>query len=148
MNLEESIAHFAKITPDKAAVICGGETLSYFCLWERIRQRAKQLREQGLHERQPYPFVTTQDAEFIVTYCAVHLCGAVAVPVTSIIPPDSTRPQTLSDSRPSKSPLKGDFIFSPFKGESEGVFTLRLLYLTSEYEIPEPKVHCTVVLAS
>ena len=130
MNLEESIAHFAKITPDKAAVICGGETLSYSCLWERIRQRAKQLREQGLHERQPYPFVTTQDAEFIVTYCAVHLCGAVAVPVpvTSIIPPDSTRPQTLSDSRPSKSPLKGDFIFSPFKGESERVSSI--LYTT------------------
>jgi acyl-CoA synthetase (AMP-forming)/AMP-acid ligase II len=52
-------------------------------LWERIRQRARQLREAGLREGQPYVFTTTQDADFIVTYCAVHLCGAVSVPLES-----------------------------------------------------------------
>ena len=33
-------------------------------------------------------------------------------------------PITFAEDRPSKSPLKGDFLFSPFKGESEGVFAL------------------------
>ena len=86
MNLEQSIEHYARKTPDKAAVISQGQTLSYAELWERIRQRAQQLREEGLSECQPYPFVTTQDADFIVTYCAVHLCGAVAVPLESSTP--------------------------------------------------------------
>ena len=67
MNLEQSIEHYARTTPDKAAVISQGQTLSYAELWERIRQRAQQLREEGLSECQPYPFVTTQDADFIVT---------------------------------------------------------------------------------
>ena len=82
-TLERSIEHYANQTPHKAAVIFGGEALSYSCLWERIRQRARQLREAGLREGQPYAFTTTQDADFIVTYCAVHLCGAVSVPLES-----------------------------------------------------------------
>ena len=90
MTLEESIAHFAKLTPDKAAVISQGQTLSYAGLWERIQEKARQLRDEGLREGQPYAFVTTQDADFIVTYCAVHLCGAVSVPTPS-------NSKTLSD---------------------------------------------------
>lgn len=84
MNLEGSIEHFAKLTSDKPAVITQGQTLSYSVLWERIQERAQQLRDGGLREGQPYGFVTTQDADFIVTYCAVHLCGAVSVPLESL----------------------------------------------------------------
>ena len=85
-TLEESIEYFARTTPEKAAVICDGHVLSYSCLWERIQQMAEQLRKEGLHEGQPYPFVTTQDADFIVTYCAVHFCGAVSVPLENSTP--------------------------------------------------------------
>lgn len=95
MNLEESIKHFARLTPDKAAVISQGQTLSYTCLWERIQQRARQLRGEGLCAGQPYVFVTTQDADFIVTYCAVHLCGAVAVPLEPSTPVE--RQQIIQD---------------------------------------------------
>ncbi len=77
MSLEEAIGHYARLTPDKAAVITAGGTLSYAALWERIRQKADTLK---LCEGEPYVFPTTQDADFIATYCAVHLCGGVAVP--------------------------------------------------------------------
>jgi len=86
MTLEQSIEHYAASVPDKAAVICGGETLSYSCLWKCIQARASQLEAEGLRRGEPYVFVATQDAEFIVTYCAVHLCGAVAVPLEASTP--------------------------------------------------------------
>lgn len=83
MTLEGAIAHFATLTPDKAAVITATEKLTYASLHHRICERAKQLQADGLCAGQPYAFTTTQDADFIVTYCAVHLCGAVSVPLES-----------------------------------------------------------------
>lgn len=88
LNLEEQIKHFAKSTPDKPAVICKGRTLSYSSLWQSIQEKAKQL---SLRGGQPYVFVATQDADFIVTYCAVHLCGAVAIPLEHAIPKERQR---------------------------------------------------------
>jgi len=105
-KLEGSIERYASLTPHKAAVICGGETLSYSCLWERIQQRAKQLREAGLREGQAYVFASTQDADFIVTYCAVHLCDAVCVPLEASTPEE--RQQQIRDEVNEK--------FSPSKG--------------------------------
>lgn len=84
-TLEKSLEYFARTTPEKAAVICGGQTLTYAELWTRIRQKAQQL---SLKEGQPYVFIATQDAEFIVTYLAVHLCGATCVPLESSTPQD------------------------------------------------------------
>ena len=92
ITLEEHIAHFAKLTPDKAAVITGGETLSYSSLWERIQERARQL---NLKEGEPYVFATTGDADFIVTYCAVHLCGAIAVPGPRGVPLGEVKSEKL-----------------------------------------------------
>ena len=92
MSLEERIEHLAKLTPDKAAVISGNETLSYSSLWRRIQERARQL---NLKEGQPYVFVATQDIDFLMTYCAVHLCGAVCVPLESSTPKE--RQQQIHD---------------------------------------------------
>ena len=91
MTLEGAIAHFATLTPDKAAVITATEKLTYASLHHRICERAKQLQADGLCAGQPYAFTTTQDADFIVTYCAVHLCGAVCVPLE----PNSKHPASL-----------------------------------------------------
>ena len=56
MSLEEAIEHYARLTPDKAAVITAGGTLSYAALWERIRQKADTLK---LREGEPYVFPTS-----------------------------------------------------------------------------------------
>lgn len=90
-NLEEQIRHFAKTTPDKPAVICEGRTLTYSFLWQRIQEEASRLKEEGLRAGQPYVFLTKQDESFIVTYCAVHLCEAVAVPLEASTPKERQR---------------------------------------------------------
>jgi acyl-CoA synthetase (AMP-forming)/AMP-acid ligase II len=122
MTLEQSLEHFAQLTPDKAAVISQGQTLSYAELWERIRQKAKQLKEEGLHEDKPYVFVATQDAAFIVTYCAVHLCGAVCVPLESSTPQDRQQ-QIREELRTSYIvPSTSDILYTTgTTGEAKGV---------------------------
>ena len=83
MTLEEQIRHFAELTPGKTAVACCGRTLSYAELWQEIQQEAARLQ---LHEGEPHAFLTTQDTGFVATYCGIHLCGGVAVPLEASMP--------------------------------------------------------------
>ena len=110
--MEQAIEHFAQLTPDKAAVITADETLSYSALWERIRLRAKRLREEGIADGTPYVFVATQDADFIVTYISVHLCGGISVPLDSSTPEE--RQQQIREEV--SLPLNGMDPLPPFRG--------------------------------
>ncbi len=93
--LEGHIEQYANLTPDKAAIICEGRTLSYSLLWQSIQEKASRLKAEGLREGEPYVFVTTQDEHFVVTYLAVHLCGAIAVPLEASMPQE--RQQQIRD---------------------------------------------------
>ena len=95
MHLEGHIEQYANLTPDKAAIICKGRTLSYSLLWQSIQEKASRLKAEGLREGEPYVFVTTQNEHFVVTYCAVHLCGAIAVPLEASMPQE--RQQQIRD---------------------------------------------------
>lgn len=95
MTLEQSVEHFAKLTPDKAAVITGDETLSYSSLWKRIQEKASLLKGNGLSEGKPHVFISKQDVDFVVTYCAVHHLGGVCVPLESSTPKE--RQQQILD---------------------------------------------------
>lgn len=95
MHLEGHIEQYANLTPDKAAIICEGRTLSYSLLWQSIQEKASRLKAEGLREGEPYVFVTTQNEHFVVTYCAVHLCGAIAVPLEASMPQE--RQQQIRD---------------------------------------------------
>ena len=99
--LEGHIEQYANLTPDKAAIICEGRTLSYSLLWQSIQEKASRLKAEGLREGEPYVFVTTQNEHFVVTYCAVHLCGAIAVPLEASMPQE--RQQQIRDEVNSKS---------------------------------------------
>ena len=81
MTLEESIRLHAQDTPDKIAVVCGADTITYSALWDRILQRTEELKAEGLEPNRPYVYRATQNIDFIVTYCAVHYLGAIAVPL-------------------------------------------------------------------
>lgn len=86
MTLEESIKLHAQMTPDKTAVICGTESVSYSTLWSRIESRAAELKESGLKPNRPYVYRAAQNIDFIVTYCAVHYASSIAVPLPNQAP--------------------------------------------------------------
>lgn len=86
MTLEESIRYHAQNTPDKCAVVCAGDQISYSGLWNSLVERASELEKNGLRPNRPYVFRATQDIDFIITYCAVHHMGAIAVPLENKVP--------------------------------------------------------------
>ena len=81
MSLENKIRQYAISMPDKVAVVCGDQCMTYSQLWEAIERKAEELKAEGLKPQQPYVYRTQQNADFLVTYCAVHCLKAVAVPI-------------------------------------------------------------------
>ena len=83
--LEDFLRHHAQATPHKLAVICGGERVTYAQLWSRVQHRADALRP--MHA--PHTIValrTQQSVDFLVEYFALHLMGAVAMPLERDMP--------------------------------------------------------------
>lgn len=81
MTLEDFLREHAQNIPDKCAIVCGPDQVTYGQLWKDIVDCAEQLSSGGLESHRPYVFRASQDARFIVTYCAIHLLHAVAVPL-------------------------------------------------------------------
>ena len=81
MTLEEGICLYAQKTPDKTAVICYEDKISYSDLWNMIIERAGLMNQDGLRKGMPYVFRASQDIDFIINYCAIHYLGAIAVPI-------------------------------------------------------------------
>lgn len=81
MTLENNIQDHASRFPDRCAIVCGTNQMSYAQLWHAIECRADELRESGVVEHRPYVFRASQDIDFVITYCAVHVLQAIAVPL-------------------------------------------------------------------
>lgn len=81
MTLEQSIYHHSVADPEKVAAVCGKESVTYSQLWDRIIKRAEELKSEGVLPNRPYVFRASQNIDFVVTYCAVHHIGAIAVPM-------------------------------------------------------------------
>ncbi len=81
MTLEQSIHHHSINTPEKVAAVCGNDSMTYAQLWNGIVTRAEELKSLGVQPNRPHVFRATQDIDFVVTYCAVHHIGAIAVPL-------------------------------------------------------------------
>lgn len=90
-TLEDYLRQDAELYPDKVAVVCGDEACTYRQLWARVEARAATLCaertvasphwEENQLLGQLIPFPTTQSIDFLVEYFAIHLAGAVAVPL-------------------------------------------------------------------
>ncbi len=81
MRLEDYLQEHAQHRPEQCAIVQGSNRVSYSQLWKDIQTCAEQLRANGLKRHRPYVFRASQDATFVVTYCAVHLLDAIAVPL-------------------------------------------------------------------
>lgn len=85
MTIEDYLQRNASLYPDKIAVICRGEEITYSRLWQLVEGKAMLLREQY----QPQHVVairTSQSIDFLVTYFALHVAKAVALPLEHDIP--------------------------------------------------------------
>lgn len=86
MSLENKIKQYALSKPDKVAVICGEDSMTYSQLWDAIIRKAEELQAGGLKAQDPYVFRTNQNIDFLVNYCAAHYLKAVAVPIAHDAP--------------------------------------------------------------
>lgn len=83
----EAAGLHASSTPDKPALICSGQTLSYGQLWRCAQAVARWLTEaRGLSRGDRVVMAANaKDPWFAPTYLGTHLAGAVAVPLDSRI---------------------------------------------------------------
>ena len=88
MILEDYLERNARLYPDKTAVVCGTETCSYLQLYERSQARAADYAQRRRHV---VLFRASQTIDFLVTYFAIHIAGAVAAPL------EKDTPQELLD---------------------------------------------------
>ena len=83
MVIEDKLRENAELYPDKLAVLCNGETYTYAQLYHAVKEKATSF--DGMKGR-PIPVLATSTVEFLITYFAIHLAGAVAVPLHKDIP--------------------------------------------------------------
>lgn len=85
MTIEDYLQRNASLYPDKIAIICRGEEITYSRLWQLVESKAMILRKQY----QPHHVAairTSQSIDFLVTYFALHVAEAVALPLEHDIP--------------------------------------------------------------
>lgn len=85
MTLEDCLKQHAQATPHKVAVKSFEEQVTYAELWHQVQHRAAILRQ--VHT--PHTIVairTQQSVSFLVQYFALHLMGAVAMPLERDMP--------------------------------------------------------------
>lgn len=97
-TLESYLRHHADTQPDAVAIIQpvaspsapeeAFSALTYSALWQQVEERASELRQQGVKARQVVCVRTEQNADFLVTYFALHTLGAVAMPLEHDLPDD------------------------------------------------------------
>lgn len=101
-TLEDYLKQDAHLYPDKIALTDGKESLSYRQLLQRVLDRSHDFSSQAHH---PVVFRSQQDINTIIEYLAIHLAGAVAMPLEKDMPDDvynkikaQAEPFTLPDS--------------------------------------------------
>ena len=117
MQLEDYLRQHAEETPDRTAVICDGETISYAALYQRVQARAATL-PQG----QVVVFRSSQTVDFLVTYFAIHLAGSVAAPLERDTPEPLFQEITVSLTGSELPPGSADILYTTgTTGRSKGV---------------------------
>lgn len=83
MVIEDKLRENAALYPDKVALVCGEKSLTYRQLYQAIKNKADSM---GDIRGCLIPIVAYPTVDFFITYFALHLTGAVAVPLHKDIP--------------------------------------------------------------
>ena len=83
MRLENIVAAHAQSKPDKTAIVCDSQRITYRDLHASIQQMASALAERGVGQGDVVVFYLPSSIEFVQMLYAVYTLGAVAVPVTT-----------------------------------------------------------------
>ncbi len=86
MEIIERIEHWGKMTPDRAAFISGGRTLTYGELCHRSSALAAHLAG-TLPEKSPVVVLGHKEPELLIAYLAAIKSGRAYVPVDTAVPP-------------------------------------------------------------
>lgn len=81
--IEDHLRRNAELTPGKEAIRMGGHAITYGELWRLVGQTARAL--EGSRGR-AVAFRATSDIATVVRYFAIHVAGAVAVPLDKAMP--------------------------------------------------------------
>lgn len=86
MILEDYINVNAEKYPQKVAIICNKENITYSQLLDKVLSRVSRFTEEGISKGDIVPLVSSRSIEYLVDYFAIHKIGAVAVPLEEGIP--------------------------------------------------------------
>ncbi|MGX1311830.1 amino acid adenylation domain-containing protein [Streptomyces calvus] len=96
-TLPELLALRTAETPDREALVCGGLSLTYAELTDRVERIAAWLRERGVRDEEPVGIAMDRSAEYVLAVLGVIRAGAVYVPVDHRWPA-ARREHVLGDS--------------------------------------------------
>ena len=85
MTIEQHLKQHALATPHRLAIIGGGEQVTYAQLWHKVEREAAMLTDCWAR-RKVIGVRTEQSIDFLVHYFALHLMGAVAMPLEHDMP--------------------------------------------------------------
>lgn len=117
MIFEDFLKRDAELYPQKTAVVCGSNIVSYSELWQKVLEKAAELPKNEI-----FVFRASQSLDFLLTYFALHVNGSVAVPMEKDVPEESF--QDVKDLvTKSKTPLgSADILFTTgTTGKKKGV---------------------------
>ncbi len=87
--IEQYLCMYAEETPDRAAVIVKDRCVSFRELWELVQGFAVCLREKyGIVKGDRVVVKASQTLSYAISYFAVHLCGAIFVPLEKGFSPE------------------------------------------------------------
>lgn len=98
LRIADYIRQHAAERPDTLAIVCGEERISYARLWQLVEAEAVRMRnEEHVEPGRICQLQASQSAGYLIRFLAIHLVGAICVPVeTPMELPDYCNP-AISD---------------------------------------------------
>src|SRR5689334_18734964 len=99
--------HFARLDPDRTAIACGAELVSYGALDERSTRMARALRAKGVETESVVGICLPREPSFVIAMLAVLKAGAAYLPLDPAYPED--RRQYMVDDAGAKVVIDSEF---------------------------------------